>query len=242
MAEPTPCAPRWPGDRPMAARSCQVALLVVALAVARPAAAGSERGVVEDARATLWEMLADPGFENLRGLLQRARAVLIVPQLFKAGFIIGGEAGSGVLLAHDRSAGSWSYPAFLDMGSASVGLQIGASATQLVLVVMTDAGLESLLADRINIGADASIAAGPVGAAARAATTSTDLDADIYAYGISEGLFAGLSLQGGLIVPDEDANMAFYGEAATTREIVQAGTVANDDADDLRELLMELQQ
>lgn len=209
------------------------------LAAALPARA--EHGVVEDARATLWDLLSDPDFDSLPGLIARARAVVIVPQLYKAGFIIGGEAGEGVLLAHDLSAGSWSYPAFLDFGSASVGLQVGASQTELVLVVMTDAGLEALLSDRINVGADASIAAGPVGAAARAATTSTDFDADIYAYGTSEGLFAGVSLQGGLIVPDEDANMAFYGEAATTREIVQAGAVTNRDADPLREMLMELQ-
>ena len=225
----------------MPRRPCKALLVVAVLALVRPAVADDERSVVEDARATLWELLADPDFGSLHGLLARARAVLIVPQLFKAGFIIGGEAGRGVLLAHDLSAGSWSYPAFFDTGSASVGLQAGASETQLVLVVMTDAGLEALLADRINVGADASVAAGPVGAAARAATTSTAFDADIYAYGISQGLFAGVSLQGALMVPDEDANLAFYGRAATTREIVQAGLVANERADPLRDMLMELQ-
>ena len=221
------------------ARARIILLLAVVIGLAAPARA--DHAVVEDARATLWDMLSDPDFENLHDLLTHARAVVIVPQLYKAGLIIGGEAGQGVLLAHDLSAGTWSYPAFLDFGSASVGLQVGASQTELVLVVMTDAGLEALLSDKINVGADASIAAGPVGAAARAATTSTDFDADIYAYGTSEGLFAGVSLQGGLIVPDEDANMAFYGEAATTREIVQAGLVANPAADPLRDMLMELE-
>lgn len=218
-------------------------LLVVALALApRLAAAGSERVLVEDARATLWELLQEDGYASLPDLLERARGVLIVPQLFKAGFIIGGEAGRGVLLAQDLSAGSWSNPAFFDVGSASLGLQVGVSETQLVLVVMTDRGLESLLSDRINVGADASVAAGPVGAAAKAATTSTELDADIYAYGTSEGLFAGVAIEGGLLVPDEDANLAFYGEALTTREIVQAGLGANDEADPLREMLMEATQ
>lgn len=220
-----------------------VLVLVLVLAVApRMAAAGSERVLVEDARATLWELLREDGYAGLPGLLERARGVLIVPQLFKVGFIIGGEAGRGVLLARDLSAGSWSNPAFFDVGSASLGLQIGASETQLVLVVMTDRGLESLLADRINVGADASIAAGPVGAAAKAATTSTELDADIYAYGTSEGLFAGIALEGGMIVPDEDANLAFYGEALTTREIVQAGLGHNGDAEPLRRMLMEATQ
>lgn len=223
------------------ARPWHVLPLVALLAVGAPSPAAANRGVVEDARVTLWEMLSDPDFAGLHGLLARARGVVIVPQLFKAGFIIGGEAGSGVLLVHDLFSQSWSYPAFLDFGSASVGLQIGASETQLVLVIMTDEGLEALLSDRFNVGADASIAAGPVGAAARAATTSTALDADIYAYGTSEGLFVGISLQGGLIVPDEDANMDFYGEAATTRQIVQAGTVANADADPLRQMLEHLE-
>ncbi len=219
-----------------------IVLVAVVLALTAPSAATAGHGVVEDARATLWEMLSDGDFASLHGLLARARGVVIVPQLYKAGFIIGGEAGRGVLLTHDLSAGTWSYPAFLDFGSASIGLQLGASQTQLVLVVMTEAGLEALLSDRINVGADASVAAGPVGAAARAATTSSDFDADIYAYGTSEGLFAGVSVQGGLIVPDEDANIDFYGEAATTREIVQAGTVSNAAADPLRAMLMDLQR
>jgi len=214
------------------------ALLAVLLAVGpAPARAEDEAAVVEDARATVHELANDPDFANLRGLLGRARGVVIVPQLFKAGFIIGGEAGRAVMLAHDMSSGSWSYPAFFTVGSASIGLQIGASETQLVLVVMTDEGMEALLSDKVNVGADASVAAGPIGAAAKAATTSTRLEEDIYAYGKSEGLFAGVSLEGALLLPDEDANMAFYGEAATTREVVQAGTVQNPAADALRELL-----
>ncbi len=220
--------------------TCRILLVLLMVGAAlRPALADGERTVVEDARATVWDLLADPDFASLRGMLQRARAVVVVPQLFKAGFIIGGEAGRGIMLAHDLNSGAWSYPAFFDVGSASIGLQIGASETQLLLVVMTDAGLEALLADRINVGADASVAAGPLGAAAKAATTSTELEADIYAYGLSEGLFAGISLEGALMVPDEDANMAFYGEAATTREIIQADMVANSIADGLRELLDE---
>jgi SH3 domain-containing YSC84-like protein 1 len=217
-----------------------IALVVVLAVLVAPrlANAAGERVVVEDARATLWELLQASDFAALRDLLPRARAVLIVPQLFKAGFIIGGEAGRAVLLAHDLSAGSWSNPAFFDMGSASLGLQIGASETQLVLVVMTDSGLESLLADRINVGADATVAAGPVGAMAKAGTTSTAFDADIYAYGTSAGLFAGIAIEGAIMVPDEDANMAFYGEALTTREIVQAGLGHNQHAEPLRAMLM----
>lgn len=202
-----------------------------------PALAEGEQGVVEDARATVDELLADPDFSNLHGLLARARGVVIVPQLYKAGFIIGGEAGRAVILARDPNSGAWSHPAFMDMASASIGLQIGAAETQLVLVIMTDAGMEAMLSDKIEVGADASVAAGPIGAAAKAATTSTEFNEDIYAYGTSQGLFAGISVEGAILIPDEDANHSYYGEPVTTREILQGDEAWNPKADGLRELL-----
>ncbi|MBT6205613.1 MAG: lipid-binding SYLF domain-containing protein [Rhodospirillaceae bacterium] len=202
-----------------------------------PALADGEQGVVEDARATVAELLADPDFSNLHGLLARAHGAVIVPQLYKAGFIIGGEAGRAVILARDPNSGAWSHPAFMDMASASIGLQIGAAETQLVLVIMTDAGMEAMLSDKIEVGADASVAAGPIGAAAKAATTSTEFNEDIYAYGTSEGLFAGVSVEGAILIPDQDANHSFYGEPVTTREILQGDEAWNPRADGLRELL-----
>ena len=216
-----------------------IALLVLVLwqAPSGPAFADGEQAVVEDAHVTVAELLADPDFSNLHGLLARAHGVVIVPQLFKAGFIIGGEAGRAVILARDPSSGAWSHPAFMDMASASIGLQIGAAETQLVLVIMTQAGMEAMLSDKIEVGADASVAAGPVGAAAKAATTSTEFNEDIYAYGTSEGLFAGISVEGAILIPDEDANHSYYGEPVTTREILQGDAVWNARADGLRELL-----
>lgn len=216
-----------------------IALLVLVLwqVPSGPAFADGEQAVVEDAHVTVAELLADPDFSNLHGLLARAHGVVIVPQLFKAGFIIGGEAGRAVILARDPSSGAWSHPAFMDMASASIGLQIGAAETQLVLVIMTQAGMEAMLSDKIEVGADASVAAGPVGAAAKAATTSTEFNEDIYAYGTSEGLFAGISVEGAILIPDEDANHSYYGEPVTTREILQGDAVWNARADGLRELL-----
>ncbi len=212
-------------------------VVAAALAVAAPAHADTPQDLVGDAQATVEQLVADPDFENLRGLLTRARGVVVVPALYKAGLIIGGEVGEAVLLAHDLNTGAWSYPAFMTMASGSVGLQIGASVNQVVLVIMTDDGLEAMLADKIEIGGDASVAAGPVGVNAKAATTSTEFDQDIYAYGTGQGLFAGVAVEGAILIPDEDTNQLYYGEAATTREIVQAGTVANDDADGLRAAL-----
>jgi len=199
--------------------------------------AEGEQVVVDDAAYTVFELLGDPDFENLEGLLDRAHGVVIVPQLIKVGFIIGGEAGRGVILAHDLDTGTWSYPAFLDVGAASIGLQIGASETQAVLVIMTDTGLEAMLAENVEVGAEASVAAGPVGAEVKAATTSTEFNEDIYAYGTSEGLFLGVAIEGTILIPDQDANMAYYGQAATTREIIQADEVWNEHADQLREIL-----
>ncbi|MEM7119838.1 MAG: lipid-binding SYLF domain-containing protein [Pseudomonadota bacterium] len=212
-------------------------VVAAALFAATPAHADSPQDLVGDAQATVEQLITDPDFENLRGLLTRARGVVVVPALYKAGLIIGGEVGEAVLLAHDLNTGAWSYPAFMTMASGSVGLQIGASVNQVVLVIMTDDGMEAMLADKIEIGGDASVAAGPVGVNAKAATTSTEFDQDIYAYGTGQGLFAGVAVEGAILIPDEDTNQLYYGEAATTREIVQAGTVSNDDADGLRAAL-----
>jgi SH3 domain-containing YSC84-like protein 1 len=205
-----------------------------------PARTGEPQVLVDEARATVEQLIADPDFENLKSLLQRAHGVVIVPELYKAGFILGGEGGSALLLARDPNTGEWSYPAFMTTASGSLGLQIGASVSQIVLVVMTDHGMEAMLADKVDVGGDASVAAGPVGLNVEAATTSTELDKDIYSYGTGQGLFAGVAVEGAILIPDEDTNQLYYGEAATTREIVQAGTVENDGADGLRAALLAL--
>jgi len=215
---------------------CLAAVLLLAASVVSARAEG-EQSVIDDAAYTVYELMADPDFARLEDMLGQAVGAVIVPQLYKAGFIIGGEAGRAVILTRDPDTGEWSYPAFLDVGTASLGLQIGASETQVVFVIMTREGLEAMLADNVNVGAEASVAAGPVGAEVGAATTSTELNDDIYAFGTSEGAFIGFSLEGTVMIPDQDANMAYYGEPATTREVIQAGEVWNDGADILRLIL-----
>ena len=207
---------------------------------AAPAWAETPQVLVDEARATVEQLVADPSFENLKDLLARSRGVVVVPELYKAGFIIGGEAGRAVILARDINTGEWSYPAFMTIASGSVGLLIGASVSQIVMVVMTDQGMEAMLSDKVDVGGDASVAAGPVGVNIEAATTSTAFNQDIYAYGTGQGLFAGVAIEGAILIPDEDANQLYYGEAATTREVVQAGTVSNSDADGLRDALTGL--
>lgn len=146
-----------------------------------------------------------------RDLLARAEAVAVFPDVIKAGFIIGGRGGRGVISR--RVKGGWSAPAFFNLGGASVGLQIGASSTDFVLLFMNEEAIKGLLEDKLEIGGEGSIAAGPVGRTAAASTNPT-LDAGILSYSRSKGLFAGLELKGTVINPDNDDNEAVYGMKA----------------------------
>ncbi len=150
-----------------------------------------------------------------RDLLDRAEAVAVFPSVIKAGFIVGGRGGSGVISR--RVAGGWSAPAFFDLGGGSIGLQIGAASTDYVLLFMNEHAVDSLLSDNLEIGGEGSAAAGPVG---RSASASTDvkLNAQILSYSRSKGAFAGLELKGVVIKPDNEDNLQVYG--MTARDIL----------------------
>lgn len=150
-----------------------------------------------------------------RELLDRAEAVAVFPGVLKAGFVVGGRGGAGVISR--RVAGGWSAPAFFKMGGASVGPQIGASKTDFVLLLMNEGALKGLLEDKIEMGGEASAAAGPVGRSASASTNLT-LDAGILSYSRSKGAFVGLEIKGAVINPDNNLNEAIYGKKA--REIL----------------------
>jgi SH3 domain-containing YSC84-like protein 1 len=143
-----------------------------------------------------------------RDLLDRAEAVAVFPSVIKAGFIVGGRGGRGVISR--RVAGGWGAPAFFDLAGGSIGLQIGASSTDFVLLFMNENAVESLLKDQFEIGGEGSAAAGPVG---RSASASTDarLNAQILSYSRSKGAFAGLELKGVVIKPDNEDNLQVYG-------------------------------
>jgi lipid-binding SYLF domain-containing protein len=157
------------------------------------------------------EIMAAPDKAIPRDLLDKAEAVAVFPHVIKAGFIVGGRGGSGVISR--RVKGGWSAPAFFKLGGASVGLQIGASSTDFVLLFMNEDALKGLLEDKLELGGEGSVAAGPVGRAA-AASTNLTLDAGIISYSRSKGLFAGLELKGVVINPDNDDNKAVYGMTA----------------------------
>lgn len=141
-------------------------------------------------------------------LLDRAEAVAVFPRVLKAGFVVGGRGGSGIISR--RITGGWSAPAYFKLAGASIGAQIGASKTDFVLLFMNQDALKGLLEDKFEIGGEASAAAGPVGRAAGASTNLT-LDAGILSYSRSKGLFAGLEIKGAIINPDNNLNEALYG-------------------------------
>ena len=161
------------------------------------------------------EIMDAPDSSVPRELLDRAEAVAVFPGVLKAGLLVGGRGGSGVISR--RVAGGWSAPAYFKLTGGSVGLQIGASKTDLVLLFMNEPALKGLLEDKFEIGGEAGVAAGPVGRTIAASTTPT-LDAGILSYSRSKGVFAGASIKGVAITPDNDLNRAYYGR--TAREVL----------------------
>jgi lipid-binding SYLF domain-containing protein len=156
-------------------------------------------------------------------LLDKASCIAVVPSMIKAGFIAAGNYGKGVISCRLKGgAGPWSPPSMIMVGGGSFGLQLGVQSTDLILVIMNLSGLESLLNSKFTLGGDASVAAGPVG---RTATAETDafLSARILAYSRSRGLFAGISLKGGVVRPDMDAIQVLYGKAIEPRTILFEG-------------------
>ena len=145
-------------------------------------------------------------------LLKKAKAVAVFPNVVKAAFIFGGQGGKGLIIRRVR--GGWDAPALFKIGGGSVGLQIGGSSTDVVMLFMTDNSLKNLLEDKFEIGGEASAAAGPVGRTAKA-STDAQLQAQILSYSRSKGLFAGISLSGAVISADNDANRALYAMPAS---------------------------
>jgi lipid-binding SYLF domain-containing protein len=189
------------------------------------------QGLVLKSSAVFNNFMADSNMTWFRNNAHKARALFIVPQMIRGGFIVGGSGGSGVVLARDKQTGAWSYPAFYTMGSVSIGLQIGADASEIILMVMTEKGLNALLSTEFKLGADVAVAAGPVGASAKAQT------ADVLAFGRSKGAFGGLSIEGAVIAPRDKWNSAYYGKPVGPVDILIRRTVTNPKADALRKAM-----
>jgi lipid-binding SYLF domain-containing protein len=201
----------------------------VLVLVAAPGAMAADKedaqGIVDNARVTLGNFMRDKDYEWLRNNIKHAKGVVIYPQVLKAGFILGGSGGTGVLLAKDGKTGEWSEPAFYTLGSVSFGLQIGGEAAEVVLLVMSQKGVDSLLTSKFKLGGDTSIALGPVGAGAKA-----DVTADFISFAKSKGLYAGLNLDGSYVDVRESLNKAYYGKAVTPADIIVKRSVSNKGA------------
>src|SRR5690242_12856338 len=166
------------------------------------ASADADR-LVADAQVTLNNFLRDPDQTWIQENLSRAKALLIAPQIVRAGFIFGGSGGRAVLVARDGR--TWAGPAFYDLATASVGFQAGVDVSEAVIVVMTDKGLNSLLSSTFKVGGDASIAAGPVGAGAK-----STVNADLISFTRAKGVYGGLNLDGTVVHTNDAWNSAYY--------------------------------
>lgn len=211
-----------------------VALTVPMLAAAPAAwALTDQQEVIAGARKTLADLRHDKAFGNARTLLRTARAVLIFPKLIKGGFILGGEGGEGVLMV--RGTGGWSDPAFYAMGSASLGFQAGLQQAEVVMLVMTQKGVQGLLRDEFKIGASAGIAVVTLGSGVEGAIGGAS-PPDIVVWSSATGLYGGLTIDGSIIRAQPDDNRAFYGRPATSRDVLYAHTPSDRAAALRREL------
>src|SRR5215813_158954 len=215
------------GDMPLKFIRSFIAVSCLSLAVSPSLyARDPEDAAKQAAKASkvFQEIMSAPDKAIPASVLDKAQCIAVFPQVLKAGFIFGGRGGRGV--ASCRVQNGWSDPAYFDLKGGSFGLQIGAQATDFVLVFMNDDGMRSLLKSKFEMGGDASVAAGPVGREA-GASTDLKLDAQILSYSRSKGLFAGLELKGAVISLDESDMKATYGAEARAEDVLtgkKAGT------------------
>ncbi len=190
--------------------------------------AGAEQlALSQDAIVVLAEIQQIPEQRMPRWLLRNAEGIAVVPNVIKAGFVVGGRRGKGLLSVRAQD-GTWSNPSFITLTGGSIGFQAGVQSSDVVLVFKSRRGIEDLVRGKFTLGADASVAAGPVGRDASAAT-DVKLEAEVYAYSRSRGLFAGVALDGTALNIDHRANEAVYGEDVTPRRIFAGLVGAVDD-------------
>lgn len=213
----------------------KIAFVPALLAVWLSSAAAAGDGLEElDKRilqcdAVLKSVLQMPDRTIPKELLQRCRGLAIFPGVFKAGLVVGISYGKGVVLRREERTGQWSRPAFFGIRGGSLGAQVGVQYVDLILLVMSDKGMEGLLEDKFTLGADASVAAGPVGRDA-AAETILNLDAGILSYSQTKGLFAGIALTGGALEPDRKENEAYHGKGVSVQDVFYEGKGSLSDS------------
>lgn len=202
----------------------------------QPARADAKRQSLVDAcLATAQKILSGPDFPDAAKQMTTARGVLIMPELVQGGFIFGAAGGRGVLMGR-QSPNNWSYPAFYGMGSGSVGLQVGGKVSEIVFIIRTEKGLQAILDHKFKVGAEAGVTLVAVGAGLEGASTAAG-GADIVAFANSQGLFAGVSLEGSYIDADNDWNALYYGSGANAKTIIMEQRFTNPGAEPIRQYL-----
>lgn len=201
----------------------------------KPAGSVAEQGLVDTALVTFRNFEADKNMEWFHQNLKDCKALLIVPNMLKGGFILGGSGGSGVLVARNEKTGDWSQPAFYTLGSVTLGLQIGGESAEVIMMIRTQKALDTLYTTEFKLGGDTSVAAGPVGVGAKSVVT-----ADIVSFAKSKGLFAGLNLEGAVVKVSADSNKAYYGKEVSPLDIIVKNAVSNPGSAKLREELRKM--
>jgi lipid-binding SYLF domain-containing protein len=215
-----------------AALSLGVVLLAAPVAWAQT----SQQVTVDGAHKVLNDLRHDKAFGNATRLIRQAKAVLIVPKLLKGGFIAGGEGGEGVLMVQHN--GHWSDPAFYALGAVSFGLQVGLEQSEVVMLIMTDKGLEGVLRDNFKIGAQAGITVATLGSGVEGAIGGASLP-DVVVWSSATGLYGGLTVDGSIIKSEPNQDSEFYGRKVTTRDVL-LGSLASPRAAALRRQMEEL--
>lgn len=181
------------------------------------------------AQQAFQDMQDDPDMTWFRDNLKSARGVLVSPEIVKAGFVLGGSGGRAVMFTRDTATGRWHGPAFYNLATASIGFQAGVAVSQTVMLVMTQKAVDSFLSNKFKMGGDATVAAGPVGVGAE-----SSVQADIYTFARSKGLYGGLNFDGTVVTVNKDWNKAYYGKRASPVDILVRGSASNPGADPFR--------
>lgn len=219
-----------------------IALTTVFVTSALPASADTAAERLAESATVLKEIMAAPDKGIPADLLGKAKCVVVVPGLKKAGLVIGGKYGRGFLVCRKSDDGAWGAPAALRIEGGSFGFQIGASESDVIMLLMDERSVKGILNSKFTLGGGAEVAAGPVGRSTSAQTDAT-MNAKILSYSRSRGVFAGLALTGATIRQDLDENNEMYGRKWTTKEIVEGGRVAPPRAaSELIELLTKYSQ
>jgi len=207
-------------------------------AVAAPSRAPDQQILIDQAERTVDHMRSDPAFGPARDMLNKARAVMIIPSLVKGGFIFGAEGGNGVLL--ERRGATWSSPAFYTMGSASFGFQAGLEKAEIIMMIMSERALRAIEDGDVKLGAGGGLTVATLSAGAEAATAG-NLTGDLVLWTSATGLYGGLTLNGSIIQPRQEWNDRYYGRPTSVQEILTDKN-RNADANVLRAKLSEVQK